>query len=56
MPLNARYRYTTPTRKGRWHATREAAQDAAVKAGAGHRDQATGRFYADVWTRIEEGE
>ena len=36
--------------------TREAAQDAAVKAGAGHRDQATGRFYADVWTKIEEGE
>lgn len=50
----SRYRYVTPTRKGRWLATKEAAQDAAVKVGAGHRDVATGKFYASLWTKIEE--
>ncbi|WP_230189276.1 hypothetical protein [Sphingobium sp. CECT 9361] len=49
-----RYRYVNPTKRGRWHDTKEAAEDAAVKAGEGHRDDwGQRRFYPSVLTRIE---
>jgi hypothetical protein len=56
----ARYRYVTPTTKGGWYPDREGAEDAAVRAGFGHRDEhrrsngAIGRFYAHPLVRIEE--
>ncbi|MGC4252413.1 MAG: hypothetical protein QM605_13385 [Sphingobium sp.] len=55
-----RFRYVTPKSKGRWHSTREAAEDAAVRAGFGHRDEhrrsngEIGRFYPHPLVRIEE--
>lgn len=52
-----RYRYVTPSKKGRWHPTKEAAEDAAVKAGEGHRDDwGKRRFYPSVLTHIETDE
>jgi hypothetical protein len=55
-----RWRYVTPKTHGRWHPTREAAEDAAVRAGFGHREGhrqsngARGRFYAHPLVSIEE--
>lgn len=55
-----RWRYVTPRSKGRWHPTREAAEDAAVRAGFGSRDEfprgpgIPGRFYPHPLVRIEE--
>lgn len=48
------YRWRTPTRRGRWLATIREAREAAVKAKAAHKDEATGRIYLDVFTEIEE--
>ncbi|SCW77863.1 hypothetical protein SAMN02927924_02837 [Sphingobium faniae] len=54
------WRYVTPKTTGRWHPTREAAEDAAIQAGFGHRDShcqsngTRGRFYAHPLVRIEE--
>ena len=49
-----RWRYATPTKQGRWCDTKEAAEDGAVKAGEGHReDWGKRRFYPAVFTRIE---
>ena len=56
----ARFRYVTPATKGRWYPTREGAEDAAVRAGFGHREEHRrpngdrGRFYAHPLVRIEE--
>lgn len=56
-----RYRYVTATTTGRWYPTKEKAEDAAVRAGYGHRedhrrsDGGPGRFYAHPLVRIEEG-
>lgn len=49
-----RYRWRTPTHKGRWQPTRKEAQEAAVRAGEAHKDEATGRIYLSVLTEIEE--
>ncbi|KKW93855.1 hypothetical protein [Sphingobium chungbukense] len=56
-----RFRYVMPTRKGRWLPTKEAAQDAAAKAGFGSRsdyDDPDGprraTFFADPLLQIEE--
>lgn len=58
-----RYRYVMPTRTGRWQPTREAAEDAAVRAGFGHRaeyDPGPGKrraqFYADPLLKFEDKE
>ncbi|UZW54080.1 hypothetical protein NUH86_11090 [Sphingobium sp. JS3065] len=58
-----RYRYVMPTRKGRWLPTKEAAQDAAAKAGFGSRseyDDPNGprraTFFGDPMLKIEERE
>lgn len=49
-----RYRYVTPTKRGRWCETKEAAENAAVKAGEGYREPwVGGRFYPGVLTKIE---
>lgn len=51
-----RWRYVTPTTRGRWCDTRQAAEDSAVKAGEGYREPwAKGRFYPSVLTKIEDG-
>ncbi len=51
-----RYRYRTPTRKGRWHDSRDKAMKAAVKAKVAHYDEQDGRIYLDVFTEIEREE
>ena len=56
----AKFRYVTATTKGRWYPSKEQAEDAAVRAGFGHRyehrrsDGRPGRFYAHPLVRIEE--
>lgn len=56
----AQWRYVTPTTTGRWQASREAAEDAAVSAGYATRDAhprpdgRRGRFYPHPLVRIEE--
>lgn len=45
-----------PTRRGRWHPTRKAAADAAVRAGVASRDEHSGQLYKHVFTEIEERE
>lgn len=56
-----RFRYVTPTTKGRWYPTKAEAEDAAVRAGFGHREEhrrsngEPGRFYAHPLVWIEEG-
>jgi hypothetical protein len=51
-----RYRWTTPTRKGRWHPTRRAAAAAAERAKLASRDPHTGNLFLDVFTEIEADE
>jgi hypothetical protein len=58
----SRFRYTTPLTKGRWYQSREEAEDAAVRAGWGSRNERAGpngrraRFDAHPLVRIEEDE
>lgn len=48
-----RFRYKTPTKTGRWVATRHLAWEAAVKAGVARWDKADERIYLDALTEIE---
>jgi predicted secreted Zn-dependent protease len=47
-----RFRYVTPTKKGRWKPSLEEAWEAAVAAGVAHKDD-HGRIFLDVFTEIE---
>lgn len=49
-----KFRWHTPTRSGRLLGSIREAREAAVKAKAAHKDEATGRIYLDVFTEIEE--
>jgi hypothetical protein len=50
--MTTRYRWVTPTRKGRWTSTSKAARDAAVIAGVALKDD-QGRVFLDPFTEIE---
>lgn len=51
-----RWRYSTPTTKGRWHETRAEAMESAVKAKLASKDEHTGTVYLSVLTEIESEE
>lgn len=50
-----RFRYVTPTKKGRWQPTRDKAIDAAVRAGEASRDEfEPAKIYWKVMVWVEE--
>ena len=48
-----KFRYTTPTRKGRWRATVTEAREYAYRAGFGHKDEHSATVYLDPPCDIE---
>jgi hypothetical protein len=48
-----RWRWKTPTKKGRWLPTALEAREAAAKAGVASRDERSGVVYLDALTEIE---
>ena len=51
-----KFRFVTPTRRGKWYATLDLAQRFAAAIGAGFKDERSGRFVAYRGTRLERAD
>jgi len=51
-----KFRFVTPSRRGKWYDTLDLAQRFAAAIGAGFKDPRSGRFVAYQGTRLERAE